>query len=80
MAHFLIQRPTHPQPALRPGMRNPLDGVKVRQELSQADNSGLYQYFLKVVPTSYANLRNNTIYSNQFRWGTCRRARACCGD
>ncbi|PSC71879.1 Endoplasmic reticulum-Golgi intermediate compartment 3 [Micractinium conductrix] len=49
-----------------PGMRNPLDGVKVRQELSQADNSGLYQYFLKVVPTSYANLRNNTIYSNQF--------------
>lgn len=31
--------------------------------------TGLYQYFLKVVPTSYSDLRNTTIYTNQFRWG-----------
>lgn len=29
--------------------------------------AALYQYFLKVVPTSYSNLRNETIYTNQFR-------------
>ncbi|KAL4431733.1 hypothetical protein ABPG77_002949 [Micractinium sp. CCAP 211/92] len=49
-----------------PGMKNPLDGVHVEQHLAQPDNSGLYQYFLKVVPTSYADLHNHTIYTNQF--------------
>ena len=33
--------------------------------------AALYQYFLKVVPTSYSNLRNETIYTNQFRCGLC---------
>lgn len=36
--------------------------------------AGLYQYFLKVVPTSYSDLRNNTIYTNQFRWACGTRA------
>ncbi|KAI7843637.1 hypothetical protein COHA_002876 [Chlorella ohadii] len=49
-----------------PGMRNPLDGVEVQQQLKSADNAALYQYFLKVVPTSYSNLRNETILTNQF--------------
>ena len=31
--------------------------------------AGLFQYFLKVVPTSYTTLHNNTIPSNQFRCG-----------
>lgn len=49
-----------------PGMKNPLDGVAVMQQLMDSGNSGLYQYFLKVVPTSYSNLHNDTILTNQF--------------
>lgn len=49
-----------------PGMKNPLDGVVVRQQVAQEDNSGLYQYFLKVVPTSYVDQHNATILTNQF--------------
>ncbi|EFN54058.1 hypothetical protein CHLNCDRAFT_25376, partial [Chlorella variabilis] len=33
---------------------------------TRRERMGLYQYFLKVVPTSYSDLRNNTIYTNQF--------------
>ncbi|KAI3431420.1 hypothetical protein D9Q98_004473 [Chlorella vulgaris] len=49
-----------------PGMRNPLDGVAVKQSPTEDETSGLYQYFLKVVPTTYVDLRNRTIHTNQF--------------
>ena len=57
-----------------PGLKNPLDGVIVKQpdrDLPQLDPSGIpsggiYQYFLKVVPTSYTTLSNSTIASNQY--------------
>eukprot|EP00252_Welwitschia_mirabilis_P013401 TRINITY_DN2948_c0_g3_i1.p1 TRINITY_DN2948_c0_g3~~TRINITY_DN2948_c0_g3_i1.p1 ORF type:complete len:386 (-),score=74.49 TRINITY_DN2948_c0_g3_i1:443-1600(-) len=45
-----------------PGVVNPLDGVKKIQEPA----SGMYQYFLKVVPTVYTDIRGNKIMSNQF--------------
>lgn len=54
------------------GMRNPLDGLKVTQEpLAGANLNGIplggtFQYFLKVVPTSYTTLGNSTIVSNQY--------------
>jgi hypothetical protein len=34
--------------------------------LSVPSHAGLYQYFLKVVPTTYVDLRNRTIHTNQF--------------
>lgn len=63
-----------------PGLRNPLDGALVkdddgyRKSKSIAGGSsaqlktdgGLFQYFLKVVPTMYTDLRNKTIHSNQY--------------
>ncbi|KAJ9505774.1 hypothetical protein QJQ45_021497 [Haematococcus lacustris] len=52
-----------------PGMVNPLDNTK-SQRSSQAPHAaptGMFQYFLKVVPTSYTPLKNRTaISSNQF--------------
>ncbi|PHT97062.1 hypothetical protein BC332_34009 [Capsicum chinense] len=45
-----------------PGVVNPLDGVQWTQEAQ----SGMYQYFLKVVPTIYKGVRGRTIDSNQF--------------
>ncbi|KAK1440290.1 hypothetical protein QVD17_06115 [Tagetes erecta] len=45
-----------------PGILNPLDGVQWFQE----NPNGMYQYFLKVVPTIYTNIRGHTIQSNQF--------------
>lgn len=45
-----------------PGLVNPLDGV---QWVQQKPN-GIYQYFLKVVPTMYTSPRGRTIQSNQF--------------
>ncbi|KAK8935715.1 Protein disulfide-isomerase 5-4 [Platanthera zijinensis] len=45
-----------------PGVINPLDGAHWIQERS----SGMYQYFIKVVPTIYTDLRGRKIYSNQF--------------
>lgn len=54
-----------------PGMKNPLDGVKGKPPKPSAAGSetpatGMYQYFLKVVPTMYSYLNNDTIHSNQF--------------
>lgn len=54
-----------------PGMKNPLDGVQVQQMAINQDPSGkatggLFQYFLKVVPTTYITLANSSIYSNQY--------------
>ncbi|XP_042514902.1 endoplasmic reticulum-Golgi intermediate compartment protein 3-like [Macadamia integrifolia] len=45
-----------------PGIVNPLDGVSWTQPTS----SGMYQYFIKIVPTIYTNRRGRRINSNQF--------------
>lgn len=45
-----------------PGIVNPLDKVHWYQETP----NGMYQYFIKVVPTLYTNIRGYTIQSNQF--------------
>ncbi|XP_020250816.1 endoplasmic reticulum-Golgi intermediate compartment protein 3-like isoform X2 [Asparagus officinalis] len=45
-----------------PGVVNPLDGAKWTHHTS----SGIYQYFIKVVPTVYTDLTGNKIQSNQF--------------
>nr|AWW16504.1 endoplasmic reticulum-Golgi intermediate compartment protein 3-like protein [Ipomoea pes-caprae] len=45
-----------------PGVVNPLDKVHWVQETP----NGMYQYFLKVVPTIYTNIRGHKINSNQF--------------
>ncbi|KAJ8762684.1 hypothetical protein K2173_011164 [Erythroxylum novogranatense] len=45
-----------------PGVMNPLDGVHWTQEAP----NGMYQYFIKVVPTVYTDVRGHTIQSNQF--------------
>ncbi|XP_019461840.1 PREDICTED: endoplasmic reticulum-Golgi intermediate compartment protein 3-like isoform X2 [Lupinus angustifolius] len=45
-----------------PGVINPLDRVK----WTQGTRSGMYQYFIKVVPTVYTDVNGHTIQSNQF--------------
>ncbi|KAG0479992.1 hypothetical protein HPP92_010623 [Vanilla planifolia] len=45
-----------------PGVINPLDGAQWIQRRS----SGMYQYFIKVVPTIYTDIRGHKINSNQF--------------
>ncbi|CAI5954467.1 unnamed protein product [Closterium sp. NIES-65] len=45
-----------------PGAVNPLDTTQWVQE----GESGMYQYFVKVVPTMYTDSHNHTIASNQF--------------
>ncbi|XP_043713747.1 endoplasmic reticulum-Golgi intermediate compartment protein 3-like isoform X2 [Telopea speciosissima] len=45
-----------------PGVVNPLDGVQWMQQIP----SGMYQYFIKVVPTVYTDINGHTIQSNQF--------------
>ncbi|KAJ8477825.1 hypothetical protein OPV22_021552 [Ensete ventricosum] len=45
-----------------PGAINPLDGVQWVQHTPY----GMYQYFIKVVPTVYTDIRDRTIQSNQF--------------
>ncbi|KAI3755284.1 hypothetical protein L1987_55080 [Smallanthus sonchifolius] len=45
-----------------PGIINPLDGV----HWFQKNPNGMYQYFIKVVPTVYTPLRGTVIRSNQF--------------
>mmetsp|Transcript_40623 Transcript_40623/g.90320 ORF Transcript_40623/g.90320 Transcript_40623/m.90320 type:complete len:388 (-) Transcript_40623:87-1250(-) len=49
-----------------PGMKNPLDGLKVKQVVGAQGSSGMYQYFLKVVPTVYSYVDNRTIHTNQY--------------
>lgn len=54
-----------------PGMKNPLDGVRMaapKAPQSQPEPTGMFQYFLKVVPTSYTPLSNSsgTIATNQY--------------
>eukprot|EP00286_Rhodomonas_abbreviata_P003700 CAMPEP_0181346718 /NCGR_PEP_ID=MMETSP1101-20121128/33479_1 /TAXON_ID=46948 /ORGANISM="Rhodomonas abbreviata, Strain Caron Lab Isolate" /LENGTH=297 /DNA_ID=CAMNT_0023458853 /DNA_START=623 /DNA_END=1516 /DNA_ORIENTATION=+ len=45
-----------------PGRVNPLDGI----ERICNDRSGMYQYFVKVVPTSYKYLNGTEVDTNQF--------------
>ncbi|XP_008804334.2 endoplasmic reticulum-Golgi intermediate compartment protein 3-like isoform X1 [Phoenix dactylifera] len=45
-----------------PGVINPLDGAQWTRQAS----SGMYQYFIKVVPTIYTDIRGRKIHSNQF--------------
>ena len=45
-----------------PGVVNPLDRVQWTQQSS----SGMYQYFIKVVPTVYTDIRGHQIQTNQF--------------
>lgn len=45
-----------------PGVFNPLDGVQWIQHTPY----GMYQYFIKVVPTVYTDISGRTIQSNQF--------------
>ncbi|KAJ1699191.1 hypothetical protein LUZ63_007703 [Rhynchospora breviuscula] len=45
-----------------PGVINPLDGV----EWIHKGESGIYQYFIKVVPTIYTDITGRKIHSNQF--------------
>ncbi|GIL75562.1 hypothetical protein Vretimale_15170 [Volvox reticuliferus] len=47
-----------------PGMKNPLDNAKAGY--SSAAATGMFQYFLKVVPTSYSSIDNKTLATNQF--------------
>ncbi|EFJ50127.1 hypothetical protein VOLCADRAFT_80399 [Volvox carteri f. nagariensis] len=47
-----------------PGMKNPLDNAKAGYKSAAA--TGMYQYFLKVVPTSYTGIDNKTLATNQF--------------
>ncbi len=44
-----------------PGITNPLDGVS-----KQAGQTGMFQYFVKIVPTIYEPLRAAPIHTNQF--------------
>eukprot|EP00798_Chlamydomonas_sp_ICE-L_P025639 gene25639-11297_t len=52
-----------------PGMKNPLDGLRVKSKSQGGkDASGMYQYFVKVVPTLYTSLKapNKAIHTNQY--------------
>jgi hypothetical protein len=44
------------------GIKSPLDNAKRTLE----DTHGMYQYYLKVVPTIYTNLKGENIVSNQY--------------
>ena len=45
-----------------PGMANPLDG----EQRHVKDTHGMYQYYVKIVPTSYLKLDGTEIESNQY--------------
>ncbi|XP_060973092.1 uncharacterized protein LOC115724845 isoform X1 [Cannabis sativa] len=49
-----------------PGVVNPLDGVEWTHEFITPSPNGMYQYFIKVVPTVYTHVSGQVIQSNQF--------------
>ncbi|GMH32727.1 hypothetical protein BSKO_00561 [Bryopsis sp. KO-2023] len=51
-----------------PGIKNPLDGGRMNQVNPEnvQGKPGMFQYFLKVVPTIYSDVRDNSIKTNQF--------------
>jgi len=48
-----------------PGIINPLDGVKKASD-KEDQGAGMYQYFVKVVPTIYEPLSGAALSTNQF--------------
>jgi len=48
-----------------PGIVNPLDGVKKDDEREDG-GAGMYQYFVKIVPTIYEHLSEEPLNTNQF--------------
>jgi len=48
-----------------PGVVNPLDGITKVSE-KEKDGAGMYQYFIKIVPTIYEPLSGNALNTNQF--------------
>jgi len=48
-----------------PGIINPLDGVRKEDE-READGAGMYQYFVKIVPTTYESIGEPLLNTNQF--------------
>lgn len=51
-----------------PGMTNPLDGVTMEQRgyTNPLGKHGAYQYYLKVVPTTFTDTRNRSVATNQY--------------
>ncbi|KAJ7012119.1 endoplasmic reticulum-Golgi intermediate compartment protein 3-like [Populus alba x Populus x berolinensis] len=45
-----------------PGVVNPLDGIQLMHETP----NGVQQFFIKVVPTIYTDIRGRTVHSNQY--------------
>eukprot|EP00258_Populus_trichocarpa_P033210 XP_024449229.1 endoplasmic reticulum-Golgi intermediate compartment protein 3 isoform X1 [Populus trichocarpa] len=45
-----------------PGVVNPLDGIQLMHETQ----NGVQQFFIKVVPTIYTDIRGRTVHSNQY--------------
>jgi len=51
-----------------PGMKNPLDG-KIQTVGTEADgmpSSGMFQYFVKIVPTTYNKVNSEVLATNQY--------------
>lgn len=48
-----------------PGIINPLDGIRKADEREEG-GAGMYQYFVKVVPTIYESLSASVLNTNQF--------------
>mmetsp|Transcript_27358 Transcript_27358/g.38860 ORF Transcript_27358/g.38860 Transcript_27358/m.38860 type:complete len:413 (-) Transcript_27358:93-1331(-) len=51
----------HPYPSMP---SNPLDNV--HRIIKADENTGLFQYFIRVIPTIYTDESNNKIYTNQY--------------
>eukprot|EP00658_Telonema_sp_P-2_P056038 TRINITY_DN44533_c0_g2_i1.p1 TRINITY_DN44533_c0_g2~~TRINITY_DN44533_c0_g2_i1.p1 ORF type:complete len:402 (-),score=93.15 TRINITY_DN44533_c0_g2_i1:174-1379(-) len=50
-----------------PGMANPLDGrVQIVGDSEQTPSSGMFQYFVKIVPTNYHKVGGEVLESNQY--------------
>jgi len=47
-----------------PGMVNPLDGVSKNED--KEGGGGMYQYYVKIVPTDYENIDGTVLDTNQF--------------
>jgi len=48
-----------------PGIVNPLDNVRKADD-RESDGAGMYQYFVKIVPTIYESLSGEVLSTNQF--------------
>jgi len=48
-----------------PGIINPLDGM-IKADEREESGAGMYQYFVKIVPTIYESLNAAVLNTNQF--------------